>query len=197
MALDLEERRQETVHALEELQILDALALEGAVGATRIRNLLAGQLVAHPVGDARGRHADEMIALAAHLHTRATDTVEIFQRLQEFRQVLGIILQVGVQREEIFAAGGLEPGEAGRALAAVVGKALHADVRVGGEFLEDLPRLVLAAIVGDDDLVENVQRLDRRTDGLDELAQVAFLVVARDDQADFRIFSVHQAVMKP
>jgi len=93
---------------------------------------------------------------------------------------------------------GLQSGEAGRALAAVEGKFLHADARVARrEFLEDFPRLVLAAIVGDDDLVGNFQRLHGFADGLDEFAQIAFLVVAGNDEADFRILDVHRLEMKP
>src|SRR5665213_1235835 len=139
-----------------------------------------------------------MIAFAARLHTRAADAVEVFQRRQKFRQILRVILQIGVEREEIFAARGLETGEARRALAAVECKFLHADARVSRrEFLEDFPGLVLAAIVGDDDLVGNLQRLDRRSDGLDEFAQIAFLVVTTNDEADFRSINVHRKIIKP
>ena len=71
-------------------------------------------------------------------------------------------------------------------------KLLHPDARVaGGELLQNFPGLVLAAIVGDDDLVGNLQRLDRLADGLDECAQIAFLVVTGNDEADFGIGQTH------
>ena len=197
VALDLEQRRQEAVHALEKFQVLDALAPERAVGAARVGNFFAGQFIPDRVGDARRGDADKAVAFTARFHARAADAVKIFQRLQKFRQILRVVLQIGVEREEIFAARGLESGKARRALATVEREPLRADARIGGgEFLEDFPRLVPAAIVGDDDLVGNLERLDRLADGSDEFAQIAFLVVTRNDEANFRIFGVHRPNMK-
>src|SRR5271157_845460 len=42
-AFDFEERGQEPVHAFEELEVFDALALEGAVSATGVADPLAGE----------------------------------------------------------------------------------------------------------------------------------------------------------
>jgi len=64
-AFDLDQGRQKPVHAFEEFQISNALALEGAVATARVADGLAGNLVAHPVGDARGGDAEEVVALAA------------------------------------------------------------------------------------------------------------------------------------
>ena len=133
-----------------------------------------------------------MVAFAAHFYARATDAVEVLDRLQKFRDVFRVVLQIRVHGEQIFAARGLEAGETRRALAAVEREFLHTDARVfRRQLFQDFPRLVLAAIVGDDDLVGNFQRLDRLLDGLDECAQVAFLVVTGNDEADFGSFNVH------
>ena len=46
-------RWKKPVHPFEKFQILDALALERAISAARVGNLLARQFVSHRIGNAR------------------------------------------------------------------------------------------------------------------------------------------------
>ncbi len=114
---------------------------------------------------------------------------KFFNCSRNFGRSFGSFCKSASSVNRYFPRAALRSGETRRALAAVEREFLHADARVaGGQFLENFPRLVLAAIVGDDDFVGNLQRLDRFADGLDEFAQIAFLVVTRNDEADFGMF---------
>ena len=55
----------------------------------------------------------------------------------------------------------------------------------GGEFLEQRPGVVRAAIVGEDNFVGTLERRDGVADGGDERTKVVLLVVAGDDEAQF------------
>jgi len=192
-SLDLEQRRQETVHALEKFQVLDALALEHPVAAARVADVFAGQPVADPVGDARGGDPDETVAPAPRRHARATGAVAQFERLQQFRQIARVVLQIGVERDDDPSARGLHARPQRRGLAAVKRKPLRADARIGRrEFLEDFPGLVPAAIVGDDDFESHLERFHRPAQGRDERAQIPFLIVAGNDEAEFGSLNVHR-----
>ena len=58
-AFQLDERRQKSVHSLEEFQVCDALAPKGPVSATRVADIFVGELVPDPVGDSRRGNAQE------------------------------------------------------------------------------------------------------------------------------------------
>src|ERR1700744_159732 len=134
-----------------------------------------------------------MVAFAAHLHARAADTIIMLQLFEKFRQVFWIVLQIRVHGEKILASRRLQSSETRRALTAIEFKFLHPDARVFcREFLEDLPRPVLTAVIRNNHLIGNLQRINRQSDGLDQFTEIAFLVITRDDEADFRIFKTHR-----
>ena len=177
--LHLDERRQEPVHPVEELQVLDALASERAIGAAGVTDRVVRQLVPHPVRDARRRDADRAVSLISRRGPRAADTVEPLEGFEEPGEIARVVLQVGVEGDQVRAAGGLQSLPARRRLAGVGGEPLHADPRiVRREFLEDGPRRVRAAIVCDDDLVGHLQRLRALANGGDQRAYVPLLVVS-------------------
>ena len=186
---DLEQGRHEAVHSLEKFQVRDALALERPVAAARVADVFAGQPVANPVGNARRRHADEPVALAPRRHARTAGAVEFFERRQQFRQVARVVLQIGIEGDDGPAARRLHARPQRRGLPTVEREPLGANARVARrEVFEDFPRPVLAAIIGDDDLVGQLERLRRLADRRDEREQISLLVVAGNDEAEFGRF---------
>src|SRR6266568_3241543 len=184
-AFDLEQCRQEAMHAFEEFEARDALALKSAVSAPGIADLLTRQFVPDPVGDARGADADEAVAFAARVDARAANAIELFQGIEESRQVSWVILQIGVERDEVLPARSLQAGPTCGRLAAVESKTLHPDARVAcRKFFEDLPGVVLAAIIGNNDFVSQVEPVHGLADRRDERAQISFFIVTRDDEAE-------------
>src|SRR6266700_7338465 len=184
-AFDLEQCRQEAMHAFEKFEARDALAFKSAVSAPGIADLLTRQFVPDPVGDARGGDAYEAVAFAARMDARAANAIELFQGIEEFRQVCWVILQIGVERDEVLPARSLQAGPTCGRLAAVESKTLHPDARVAcRQFFEDFPGVVLAAIIGDDDFVSQVEPVHGLANRRDERAQVTFLIVTGDDEAE-------------
>src|SRR2546426_58019 len=77
-----------------------------------------GHLVAQAVGDPRGRAAHDRVALAT-LHAPAGDRVPLLEMAQHGGNVVRVVLQVGVHRDDPAAARGLEAGVGGGGLAGV------------------------------------------------------------------------------
>src|SRR5258706_5459405 len=107
-AFDLEERGQKTMHAFEKFHVLDALALESAISAAGIADLFAGEFVPHPVRNTRRRDADEVISRASRFDARAADAIRLLQPFKKFREVLRIILQVRVERDQVSSSRGFK-----------------------------------------------------------------------------------------
>jgi len=71
---------------------------------------------------------------------------------------------------------------------------LYPDSRITGrQFLEQFPRFIFAAIVGDDDFIRQFERVDGFTDGGDQRTQVALLIVAGDHEAELDAAVCHGA----
>ena len=182
--LDPKQRRQEPVHALEKLQPRRALAPEHPVAAGGIADGFAGDAVADAVGDLRGKLFQTRIALRARRDARAAHAVAVLDGFQKLWQISRMILQIGVQRGDETAVCGLHAGPQRRRLAAVSVEPEGADFRVGrAERLQDFPGVVRAAIVRDDDLVSDVERLQRFADGGHERNQIVPLVEAGNHDA--------------
>src|SRR5207249_3415511 len=146
--------RQKTMHPFEKFQVLNALAFKRAIGAAGVGNPLAGKSVPHPVRDARRRDANEGVSFPAGSDARAADAIELPERFEELWQLARVVLQIGVKRDQVFAARGFQSGPARRRLPAIERESLHAKSRIARrKLLQYLPRLVLAAIVGDHDFV--------------------------------------------
>src|SRR5207253_7123320 len=126
-AFQLDERRQKPVHALEKFQVLNALAFAGAIGATGVADLFTRQFVAHPIGNARRCNANEIVAFPARPDTRAANAIELFQRFEKSWQIARIVLQIGVERDEILAARGFQSCPTGCRLAAIELESLGAN----------------------------------------------------------------------
>src|SRR4051812_46331519 len=85
---------------------------------------------------------------------------------------------VGVQEDDDVTRAPVEPGVAGRSLAAVL---LQNDCHLVAVALDDVPRLVRRAVVDDDHLALRVRL---RQGAVDRLRQIAPVVVVVDDDAD-------------
>ena len=192
-AFQLNQCRHEPVHPFEKFHVLDAFAFKRAVTTTGIADVVAGQLITHPVGDAGRSDFNKTVAFAAARNAGAANAVIIFQAFQKFGEVFWVVLQVRVEGDDVFAVRGFHSSPMRRRFSTIESQPQRADARVGsGQFLEDFPGAVLATIVRDDDFVSELQRFDGGTDGLDQFAQVAFLIIARDDEADFERKLVHK-----
>ena len=80
------------MRAVEEFYVGDAFALEHAIGAARVRDVLAGQFVAHPVGNARRNNSKPTVSFAARFNPRAADAIGAAQRFHHRRQIFGVVL---------------------------------------------------------------------------------------------------------
>src|SRR5260370_8368001 len=72
-AFELDQCWKETMRAVEEFYVGDAFALEHAIGTARVRDVLAGQFVAHPVGNARRNNSKPTVSFAARFNPRPAD----------------------------------------------------------------------------------------------------------------------------
>src|SRR5437879_13754054 len=64
-AFELDQRRKKSMRAVEEFYVGDAFALEHAIGAAGVCDILTGQFIAHPVGNARRNNPEPTFCLAA------------------------------------------------------------------------------------------------------------------------------------
>src|SRR5881296_3587335 len=91
-AFELNQGRKESMRTVEELDLRNAFALEHTIGAARVRDVLAGQFVAHPVGNARRNNSKPTVSFAARFNPRAADAIGAAQRYHHRRQIFGIVL---------------------------------------------------------------------------------------------------------
>ena len=134
--------------------------------------------------DARRRHQASSRG-AAHA---ADVVVPGVHRGQQAADLLGRILQVGIERHDALAAHALEAGDDRRVLA-VVGVEQHdaRDVRPREELvLQQRRGAVAAAVVDEHHFVRDPQRVEGRIEAREERGQAGLLVVDRDDDGQLR-----------
>jgi hypothetical protein len=102
--------------------------------------------------------------------------------LEQIRDHLGRVLQVGVEADQVVTEGALEAGREGRLVPAVAQQPDHPQLGPGGGLRrQQLGRPVPAAVVDRDEFVAHVERVQHRSDTVEEDGQHGFLVVHRDD----------------
>src|SRR4249920_1198211 len=106
------------MEAAVENELTQAFAPEGAEGTAAVLDALVAQPVAHAVGDARRDAPHPRIAVAA-LHAPAGRRVPALELPDEGGDVVRIVLQIRVHRDDPGAAGRLESGVGGGGLAGV------------------------------------------------------------------------------
>src|SRR5262245_2023475 len=115
-AFDLYERRQEAVDAGVELDRRERRSAERLERAAGVDDVVARETVADSVRDLRRETADRIVAAGSAVADRRIVAVE---RGEELRDVVRVVLHVGVDRDDDVAARVLEAGVEGGRLPAV------------------------------------------------------------------------------
>jgi hypothetical protein len=118
-SLQLEQRRQETMHAREQRDAPQEFGAVDAQSAAGVGNGVARQPVAHAAGEARGRPAQPGVLPVGSDAADHVAVVEILQTIEEPGDVRRVVLQVGVEGDDDAAAGRAEARGQRRRLAGV------------------------------------------------------------------------------
>src|SRR5438105_13897467 len=105
---------------------------------------------------------------------------------EELGDLLGRVLQIGVEGYHALAAAALEAGHDRHVLTEVAVQKHHAgNVRPSCELLaQERRRAVATAIVDENNLVRNPEPIERRIRPREERAEASFFVVNRDDDRE-------------
>src|ERR1043166_6675115 len=97
------------MHPVKIFEPFNALSLESAETTGRIANFFTADLVPYGISDSGRDDPQQIIAFGARGNTRAANTTEPRQGFQQFWQILRIILQVRIHRDDVTTLCGLEP----------------------------------------------------------------------------------------
>ena len=143
-------------------------------------NIDAAQFGHQPVGAARGNAAQPEI-IDTILAPAADDVVALGNFLEEQRDVGGIVLQVAVHGDDVFAAGMVEAGSKAGGLAKVAAQLDHGHAAIdGGDFAQQIEGAIEGTIV-DQHHLETSRRCFH--DGLEagvQVGDILLLVVERN-----------------
>src|SRR5579884_1527258 len=166
-----------------QLDVVQHFAAEYFVARLHVRQV---QISEH-VGQRRQRLVGDVVPEIEHAMRLADETRTvnhvgaIFQnRLQKPRIFVGIVLQVGVLNENHVAGGFLEAASQSGAFALIGGLIKNADF-TAFELSENAARVVRTAVIDNDDLFRNRNRLHT----LNYFVDPAFFVVDGDDHGHF------------
>src|SRR5215203_5573213 len=164
---------------------LDGRAPIRVEGAAEVGDLDLREAAQHPVDHpARQRPAPRVVAGGA---APGGDVVARLDRLDEPRNVLGLVLEVAVHRHQDLALCAGEARVHRRVLAEVALEADPVDARVGGmKSLDRGPRAVGRAVVDDEDLPRPSDAVQHRGRACDQLVDGGRLVVERDHERQLR-----------
>ena len=112
----------------------------------------------------------------------ADDIVALIQLLNNERNVLRIILQVGIHRNNDLSSRMLESGGQRRGLAEVAGKEKRLNSGISGsQFLDGVGASIQTAVIDEDNLGAESQGIQHRFEPLVEGIEVLLFVKNRDD----------------
>lgn len=181
-SLQLEQRGQEAVHAVEQGDAAQEVGAVDAQGATDVGDRFVGQRVAHAGGDARGDPAQPGVLA---IHADAADHVETVKMVEKPRDVGRIVLQIGVEGDDDAAGCRAEARGQGRRLARVVPQANDPHRRIlDPEPAERFEAAVRAAIVDEDHLMGTTEGAQDALELGGEERKTRLLVEHRDDDGD-------------
>ena len=180
-----DERLRELLLADRAEHRLDDFAAVGVERTAEVRDVDAGEAPEHPVDHpARQRPAPRVVA---SLTAPTGDVRARLDRPHELRDVLRLVLEVAVHRDEDLAACAREAGLHRGVLAEVALEADDAHARVGGvQVLEPRERPVARAVVHEEDLERAAVLLERSDRAPVELVDRRLLLEDRDDHGDAR-----------
>ena len=177
------EHRQEPVHVPVKAHVLDDLA---PVGLERTAEVVEGHTADRSDQEVRHvrRHAPrepEVVPLSAPPRHHI---VRVAESLEQPWNVAGIVLEVGVERDENRMARMGEPRREGGRLAEVLAQPDQAHVRVlSRKPSQHVPRAIAGAVVHVDDLVLAPERLERFDEArVEQLEVVAFVEDRQNDR---------------
>ena len=160
-----------------ERHFLHHLAPIGLEGGAEVVQLHAAQLGHQPVGDL-GRNPPHDKVINALLAPAADDVVSLAQLLQEHGNVVGIVLQVAIHGDDVFAFSMIETGRQRGGLPEVAAQFDHYDAPVHrGNLLQHPEGIVVAAVVHEDQLERLVGGFHNHLEAVIELGYVLFFVV--------------------
>ncbi len=171
---------------------LDDRPLVRAQHATLVRHADVGRHRAHAVDEFRSVGAEKRVV---PLQPESADIVVTgVDALQERRDVLRRVLQIGIERDDHVALHALKRRHDGHVLA-VVGVEIDDAGDVGALRVlgaEQLDGAVVRAVVGEEDFVATPEAVEHRVQAREEGREIQLLVVNRDDDRELdRTGDVH------
>jgi hypothetical protein len=178
--------RHEAVHLAVELHVLDHLAAVGLERATVVVQGNAGHERDQAIGDAAGKVAAQRVVLPVLAPARAH--VEALVQLgEQQRDVLRVVLEVGVDRDDHLARGEVDARHHRGGLPAVAAEVDHLDARLfARQGIEHGIAAVAAAVVHEDDFPGAPEALEHGGERRHQRGQALALVEHRDRDRDHR-----------
>lgn len=178
--------RNEAVKFSIKLDIFDDFFPEGFQSAAVVVKFNPGDRRNQPVGDDGRKAAAEEFVFPLP-PPAADDVVSCFDLLDKKRDVMGIVLEIRVERDDNITPGMVESCRKGRSLAKVFSEFDDFDsVILPVKTFQRKKGFILASVIDEDDLVGFSKLLTGVIDFLIEDRQIFFLVVDRDDKREVR-----------
>ena len=164
------------MHLAVEPDVVQHAAAVGLQRAAVVVQVDAGHDGDQAVGDAADQHSARLVL--AVLPPARNDVVALGDLVQQFGDVGGIVLQVGVDGDDDIAPGGIDAGHHGGRLAVVAAEVQHADPRVlTGGLVQPRGRAVQRAVVDKDDFIVPAPGLHHGNQAFDQGSDVPLFVI--------------------
>ena len=169
-----------------EWNLFEDLAAIGLEGSAEVVDIDAAEFGHHPVGDP-GRNAAHPEIIDADFAPAADDVVPRGNFFEEERDVSGVVLQIAIHGDDVFAAGVVETCGQSGGLAEVPAKFNDCDPAVDcGDFAQHRKGVVARTIVDENDLEGLTCGLHDDLQAIVEIGDVFLLVMQRYDDGVFR-----------
>lgn len=176
---------KETMGAFEKDDVAQTLLLEEPVGATRVADVFSQHGIAHGIGDAGGKHLEFGIPARPAGNTGAGDTIRPVDGGEEFGQVCGIVLQVGIKCGDELSARRAHARPQGGGLPLVLRQPQGAGAGgCGDNILKDRPGSIGAAVIHEKDFKGHGQWFKCRRNGCRQRLHISFLIMAWSHHAE-------------